>query len=121
MEKRGPDGRIIPFKNKFPNGLKPLADYIHSKGLKFGVYSGIARVCGQTSLKQHEIKSHWMKEMVIFTNVLPLFVHTYSGSDTGNRTCEGYPGSWGHEKLVSASRLSILQRGPFHAMYILLY
>ena len=40
MEKRGPDGRIIPFKDKFPNGLKPLADYIHSKGLKFGVYSG---------------------------------------------------------------------------------
>ena len=40
MEKRGADGVIMPFKDKFPNGLKPLADYIHSKGLKFGVYSG---------------------------------------------------------------------------------
>ena len=40
MEKRGANGVIMPFKDKFPNGLKPLADYIHSKGLKFGVYSG---------------------------------------------------------------------------------
>lgn len=39
-----------------------LGDYIHSKGLKFGVYS-----------------------------------------DTGNHTCEGYPGSWGYEKLVGTA------------------
>ena len=50
MEKRSPDGRIVPFKDKFPNGLKPLADYIHSKGLKFGVYSGIGRFDGRTLL-----------------------------------------------------------------------
>ncbi len=24
---------------KFPHGMKYLADYLHSKGLKFGVYS----------------------------------------------------------------------------------
>ena len=24
---------------KFPNGIKPCADYVHSKGLKFGIYS----------------------------------------------------------------------------------
>lgn len=28
--------------NKFPNGLKDLADYVHGKGLKFGVYSDAA-------------------------------------------------------------------------------
>lgn len=39
MEKRGPDGKIMPFKDKFPSGMKALADYIHSKGLLFGVYS----------------------------------------------------------------------------------
>ena len=36
---RGADGRIVPDKNKFPNGIKPVADYVHSKGLKFGIYS----------------------------------------------------------------------------------
>ena len=30
---------IIPDASKFPNGIKPLANYAHSKGLKFGVYS----------------------------------------------------------------------------------
>lgn len=36
-------GRVIPATNKFPSalngkGFKPLADYIHSKGLKFGIH-----------------------------------------------------------------------------------
>ena len=30
---------IVPDTKKFPNGIKPLADYAHSKGLKFGLYS----------------------------------------------------------------------------------
>ena len=32
-------GNIIPDPERFPSGMKALADYIHSKGLKFGVYS----------------------------------------------------------------------------------
>jgi len=32
-------GNIVPDSAHFPNGMKALADYIHSKGLKFGVYS----------------------------------------------------------------------------------
>jgi alpha-galactosidase len=32
-------GNIIPDPKKFPSGIKALADYIHSKGLKFGIYS----------------------------------------------------------------------------------
>jgi len=31
--------RIVPHHEKFPNGMKVVADYIHSKGLKFGMYS----------------------------------------------------------------------------------
>lgn len=26
-------------KDKFPSGMKSLADFVHSKGLKFGLYS----------------------------------------------------------------------------------
>lgn len=29
MEKRDASGRIVPFSNKFPSGMKALADYIH--------------------------------------------------------------------------------------------
>ena len=55
------DGRdrnddLIPDPHKFPNGMKALADYVHSLGLKIGIYS-----------------------------------------DAGDRTCAGYPGSYGFE------------------------
>ena len=36
---RTSDGRLIPDPNKFPSGMKSLADYIHSKGLLFGLYT----------------------------------------------------------------------------------
>ena len=45
----GRDNRnnIIPDPKKFPNGIKALADYIHSKGLKLGIYSDAAQLtCG---------------------------------------------------------------------------
>jgi len=36
---REKNGEIIIDKERFPNGMKKLSDYIHSKGLKFGIYS----------------------------------------------------------------------------------
>lgn len=38
-EERDKDGHLVVDKEAFPNGMKDLADYIHSKGLKFGIYS----------------------------------------------------------------------------------
>ena len=32
-------GKIIPDHIKFPSGMKAVSDYVHSKGLKFGMYS----------------------------------------------------------------------------------
>ena len=32
-------GNIVPDAAKFPSGIKALADYVHSKGLKLGIYS----------------------------------------------------------------------------------
>ena len=32
-------GNIIPDPERFPSGMKALANYIHGKGLKFGIYS----------------------------------------------------------------------------------
>lgn len=36
---RYPDGRIMIDSARFPSGIKALADYVHSKGLKLGIYS----------------------------------------------------------------------------------
>ena len=36
---RDADGNLVADPIKFPNGMKALADYIHSKGLKFGLYN----------------------------------------------------------------------------------
>lgn len=36
---RDENGRLQADPEKFPHGIKWLADYVHSKGLKFGIYS----------------------------------------------------------------------------------
>ncbi len=36
---RDANGNLKPNPERFPSGIKALADYIHSKGLKFGLYS----------------------------------------------------------------------------------
>lgn len=38
-KERDAEGNLTYDKEKFPNGMKALADYVHSKGLKFGMYS----------------------------------------------------------------------------------
>ncbi|MGW0736465.1 NPCBM/NEW2 domain-containing protein [Streptomyces sp. NPDC002851] len=36
---RDADGKLVPDPVRFPNGIKAVADYVHSKGLKFGIYT----------------------------------------------------------------------------------
>jgi len=36
---RDAEGYIMVNQEKFPKGIKALSDYVHSKGLKFGIYS----------------------------------------------------------------------------------
>ena len=46
--KRDSNGFITADPEKFPSGMKALADYVHSKGLKFGIYSDVGRMtCGK--------------------------------------------------------------------------
>jgi alpha-galactosidase len=40
---RDATGNIVPDAKRFPSGMKALGDYIHSKGLKFGIYSDAGR------------------------------------------------------------------------------
>ncbi|MFJ1470493.1 glycoside hydrolase family 27 protein, partial [Massilia orientalis] len=44
---RDTDGNIQPDPKRFPSGMKALADYVHGKGLKLGIYSDAgATTCG---------------------------------------------------------------------------
>jgi alpha-galactosidase len=36
---RDPSGSLVPDPAKFPHGIRALADYVHSQGLKFGIYA----------------------------------------------------------------------------------
>ncbi|XP_037764498.1 alpha-galactosidase A isoform X2 [Chelonia mydas] len=55
---RDDQDRLQPDPERFPSGIRKLADYVHSKGLKLGIYG-----------------------------------------DVGNKTCAGFPGSYGYYDL----------------------
>ena len=47
MERDSITGDLVPDPKKFPGGLKKLVDYVHSKGLKFGIYNCAGtKTCG---------------------------------------------------------------------------
>jgi alpha-galactosidase len=44
---RDANGNLYPDPNKFPDGMQALSDFVHSKGLKFGLYSDAGtHTCG---------------------------------------------------------------------------
>jgi alpha-galactosidase len=53
---RNADGNIVADAQHFPSGIKALADYVHSKGLKFGIYSdaGEKTCAGRPGSMGHE-------------------------------------------------------------------
>lgn len=55
-KERDANGLLVPDRNKFPSGMKALSDYVHAKGLKFGIYScaGTMTCAGHPSSFEHE-------------------------------------------------------------------
>jgi len=53
---RDASGNIVADPQNFPSGIKALADYVHSKGLKFGIYSdaGSKTCAGRPGSQGHE-------------------------------------------------------------------
>ncbi|XP_062118070.1 alpha-galactosidase [Humulus lupulus] len=46
---RDSKGNLVPKSSTFPSGIKALANYVHSKGLKLGIYSDAGtRTCSNT-------------------------------------------------------------------------
>lgn len=74
---RSANGTLIQNAQKFPSGLKAIADSFHSMGLKFGVYSSAGRFTCMLHTLNHPLSTGG----------------TYQSYFTGG----GYPGSLGHE------------------------
>src|SRR5712692_2886599 len=55
---RDPQGRLVADSARFPGGIKPLADYVHAQGLKFGIYTDAGRkTCqGRPGTYGHEVE-----------------------------------------------------------------
>lgn len=56
LRERDENGRLVADPQKFPHGMKAVADYVHSKGLKFGMYScaGNLTCAGYPGSFEHE-------------------------------------------------------------------
>lgn len=39
LPERDADGKLVPDPERFPDGIKAVADYVHGKGLKLGIYT----------------------------------------------------------------------------------
>lgn len=58
LRQRDENGFLVPDPEKFPGGMKAVADYVHSKGLKFGMYScdGTHTCAGYPGSFEHEFQ-----------------------------------------------------------------
>jgi alpha-galactosidase len=55
---RASDGTVVADTTAFPNGIKYIADYVHNKGLKFGIYTdrGTKTCAGRPGSQGYEKK-----------------------------------------------------------------
>jgi alpha-galactosidase len=58
LRERDKNGKLVADPVKFPHGMKYVADYIHGKGLKFGMYSccGTMTCAGYPASYDHEFQ-----------------------------------------------------------------
>ncbi|MHA7583389.1 glycoside hydrolase family 27 protein [Paenibacillus vandeheii] len=58
LKERDAGGNLVADPEKFPSGIRALADYIHGKGLKFGMYScvGTHTCAGYPGSFEHEFQ-----------------------------------------------------------------
>jgi alpha-galactosidase len=74
-------GHLQPDPATFPYGIKPLADYVHSRGLKFGLYSdrGTQTCQGRAASHGHEKTdardfADWGVDYLKYDNCNPAFL-----------------------------------------------
>ena len=63
---RGPNGELLADPTKFPDGIKPVADYVHSLGLKFGIAASAGTTnCAGTSAGSY---GHYQQDVDTFAS-----------------------------------------------------
>ncbi|ORY39622.1 glycoside hydrolase [Rhizoclosmatium globosum] len=89
---RDSDGNIIEDFKAFPSGIKALSDYVHSKGLKFGLYSSAGtQTCeGRPGGLNHELQdarkySEWKIDYFKYDNCM----HEGRGDKTATKSRYG--------------------------------
>ncbi len=66
MLQRNSKGQLVANPAKFPDGIKALANYVHSKGLKFGIYTSAGRTnCAGTSAGSY---GHYQQDAKTFAS-----------------------------------------------------
>ena len=69
MEKtRDAEGNLQYRKDKFPNGIKVLADHAHSKNLKFGIYSAHGSRTCMGNAASGGPDPHWEQDAKLFAS-----------------------------------------------------
>ena len=115
---RGEDGYIIPDNDTFPNGIEPLVEYAHSKGLKFGLYSSAGNFTCQVrpgsldyEKEDAEIYAKWKIDYLKYDNCFNRGISSLIRYPTmRNRLNEtGHPifyslCQWGQEKVATWAR-----------------
>lgn len=114
LKERDAEGHMIPDPKTFPGGMKALGDYIHERGLKFGVYSSAGNYTCEGragSLYHEEIDAmdwaswgvDYLKYDNCFNENVPAIVRYPRMRDALNKT--GRPifysiCNWGYENTV---------------------
>ncbi len=66
LHDRNADGSLEPDPNKFPLGIRPVADYVHSLGLRFGIYTSAGvRNCAGSSAGSY---GHYLEDAATFAS-----------------------------------------------------
>ena len=116
-------GRLLPASNRFPSssgrkGFKPLADYIHSLGLKFGIHimRGIPRQAITQNLPVKDSPYH-AKDIADTTSICPWNTDMYGvkfdtpgGQDYYNSIIELY-NEWGVD-YIKADDMTAFNKNP---------
>ena len=66
-------GNLQPDGARFPSGIKAIADYVHAKGLKFGIYEdyGNYTCAGYPGILGHLKVGGWWHQILPLCHNLP--------------------------------------------------
>ena len=64
---RDANGSLVPFPRFFPNGMKPVIDYVHSLGLTFGLYTSVGDVTCHGGWSPGSL-GHWQQDADTFAS-----------------------------------------------------